>query len=254
VTAAQPVPAGLLAGLPAVATADTGPAGVQPVRDREAVAYVPPAGPEPRRLVVVLHGAGGRPDDVLRLLRPHADAAGLLLLAPASTGRTWDVVLAASRPGSKRRRAPRGPEDRSDPGAGQGPGYGPDVRRIDRCVAEVAARYRVGSYALAGFSDGASYALSLAVASGDAVDAVVAFSPGFLAPDRQVGRPRVFVSHGTRDRVLPVDRCSRRIVPQLRAGGYPVRYAEFAGGHEVPAAVVAEAVGWLSRPGPGAGS
>jgi predicted esterase len=49
------------------------------------------------------------------------------------------------------------------------------------------------------------------------------------------------------DRVLPVERCSRRVVPALRAAGYNVTYEEFAGGHEVPAGTVSTALDWLER-------
>jgi predicted esterase len=52
----------------------------------------------------------------------------------------------------------------------------------------------------------------------------------------------VFVSHGTRDDVLPIDRTSRRIVPALRDDGYDVTYREFDGGHVVPPEVAREAV------------
>jgi phospholipase/carboxylesterase len=45
---------------------------------------------------------------------------------------------------------------------------------------------------------------------------------------------------------LPIDRCSRRLVPALRQAGYRVHYHEFDGGHEVPPPVVEEALGWLS--------
>ena len=58
---------------------------------------------------------------------------------------------------------------------------------------------------------------------------VLAFSPEFLAPAERVGSPRIFVSHGTRDGWLPIERCSRRIVPQLERAGYEVRYREFDG-------------------------
>jgi phospholipase/carboxylesterase len=34
--------------------------------------------------------------------------------------------------------------------------------------------------------------------------------------------------------VLPIERCSRRLVPQLEATGYEVDYREFRGGHIVP--------------------
>jgi len=171
------------------------------------------------RVVVALHGAGGRPDSQIRLFRPHAERHGLLVLAPQSTGRTWDVVTGA---------------------------YGPDVRRVDRLLRRVGAAYRVGGCTLGGFSDGATYALSLGLDNGDLFDSVVALSPGFSAGQHHRGRPRVFVSHGTRDQVLPIDRCSRRIVPALRDEDYDVTYVEFDGRHEVPPPVTARAARWLS--------
>ena len=96
-----------------------------------------------------------------------------------------------------------------------------------------------------GFSDCASYALSLGLTNGDLFTHVVAFSPGFMAPAEEWDAPRVFVSHGAADTVLPVDRCSRRIVPALERAGYAVRYREFAGGHAVPPAIAREAIGWF---------
>lgn len=62
------------------------------------------------------------------------------------------------------------------------------------------------------------------------------------------GRPRVFVSHGTSDRVLPIARCGRRLVPELRDAGYDVTYEEFRGGHRVPPEVAAAAVRWWRNP------
>jgi predicted esterase len=183
--------------------------------------YVPAdADGEPPRLVVMLHGAGGVARSALHILRAEADQHRLLLLAPKSTARTWDVLTG---------------------------GYGPDVRNLDRLLTEVAAAYPLGEYAIGGFSDGASYALSLGIANGDVFDAVIAFSPGFQAARDANGRPRFFVSHGTQDRVLPIERCSRRIVPALEKAGYDVTYQEFDGGHAVPAAIQGEAVEWLAR-------
>ncbi len=144
-----------------------------------------------------------------------------LLLAPESRGRTWDVILG---------------------------GYGSDVAFLDSALAAVVARCPVDTTRLAvgGFSDGASYALSLGLANGDVFGAVLAFSPGFMAPLESRGRPRVFVAHGVQDRVLPIDRCSRRLVPVLRRAGYDLSYREFDGGHGMPAGVVAEAVDWMA--------
>jgi phospholipase/carboxylesterase len=187
-------------------------------RDARALLYVPSG--RPRGLVVVLYGAGGSPPDALGLLEPLADDAGLILLAPRSRGGTWDAALGA---------------------------FGPDVAAIDRLLREVFDRYSVDpkAVAVAGFSDGASYALSLGLTNGDLFRSVIAFSPGFIALVERHGSPRVFVSHGVDDPVLPIDEASRYWVPLLRAR-YQVRYREFPGGHEVPPRIAREAVEWLA--------
>jgi phospholipase/carboxylesterase len=183
----------------------------------QALLYVPP-GDGSKRLVVTFHGATESPEGALALLRPYADRAGLMLLAPKSRGVTWDIV--------------------------QG-GFGPDVAALDRLLERVFAAYPVEGVAAAGFSDGASYALSLGLINGDLFDSVIAFSAGFIALGEPRGQPRLFVSHGTHDSVLPIGRTSRRGVPRLRASGYNVRYREFDGDHEVPPRIAREAVAWL---------
>jgi predicted esterase len=190
-----------------------------PTGDLLAASYVPaPVDGRPYRLMLLLHGAGGAPRQALDLLLPVAERHRFLLLAPQSSASTWDLIIG---------------------------GYGPDVRRIDRLLEEVFDSYPVEHLTIGGFSDGASYALSLGLTNGDLFDSVLAFSPGFAAPLLTHGRPGVFVSHGTEDPVLPIDRCSRRLVPRLRTLGYGVTYDEFAGGHEVPERVVRDAIGWL---------
>ena len=179
-------------------------------------------------LVVLLHGAGANSRDIMPYLRDLAYTAGLILLAPTSREYTWDVIAG---------------------------GYGPDVEAIDQALEETFSRYAVdpGCIAVGGFSDGASYALSLGITNGDLFGHILAFSPGFMAPAAQAGSPRIFVSHGTRDTVLPIERCSRRIVPELERAGYEVRYREFEGGHTVPPGIGREAVAWLTArrdPGP----
>lgn len=177
---------------------------------------------QPTPLVLSLHGAGGNARQGLALLQSLADEMGFLLLAPSAHQQTWDVI--------------RG-------------GYGPDVLLIDQALEQTFSRYNVDPkhVAIGGFSDGASYALSLGTINGTLFSHVIAFSPGFMAPTGQEGAPRFFISHGTEDQVLPIDRCSRRIVPQLQAAGYEVRYLEFAGGHTVPADIAHEAVDWFQR-------
>jgi phospholipase/carboxylesterase len=54
------------------------------------------------------------------------------------------------------------------------------------------------------------------------------------------------VSHGTQDEVLPIDACSRKIVPRIQRAGYDVTYQEFEGGHTVPPEIAEAALGWFT--------
>jgi phospholipase/carboxylesterase len=156
------------------------------------------------------------------LLQDFADKAGLLLLVPDSRERTWDVIVG---------------------------GYGPDVAYIDRALKKTFDLYNINPtrIAIGGFSDGASYALSLGITNGDLFTHVIAFSPGFIAPASQHGSPALYISHGTHDRVLPIDTCSRKIVPRVKSAGYQVRYREFDGPHTVPSEIAGEAIAWFLK-------
>lgn len=195
---------------------------------RDGVLYVParvqPETPAP--LLVCLHGAGGTGARSIIALKEHAERHGILLLGPDSRDATWDVL--------------RG-------------GYGPDVTFIDAALTWLFARFTVdpARTGIEGFSDGASYALSLGIANGGLFSHILAFSPGFMAPPAQEGQPRIFVSHGDADRVLPIDHCSRRLVPILQRAGYDIRYREFSGPHTVPPAIAQMAVSWFVAEGTG---
>lgn len=194
---------------------------------RDGLLYIPSSyQPErPAPLALLLHGAGGRAQHGLPLLQGIADARGMVLLGVDSRRETWDIIAVRR--------------------------YGPDVVFIERALEHVFARCAIDPtrIAIEGFSDGASYALSLGLTNGDLFTHVLAFSPGFMAPARMEGKPRVFISHGTRDAVLPIERCSRRIVPQVQQAGFDVLYREFEGPHAVRSEILEQAVAWfLDKP------
>jgi phospholipase/carboxylesterase len=186
---------------------------------RDGALYIPnrPDATKPAPLIVALHGAGGVASQLIDLLVGPADTHGIIILAPESRSSTWDVI--------------RG-------------GYGPDVLFIDQALQKVFDLYAINPQriAVAGFSDGASYALSIGIINGSLFGDILAFSPGFMAPTQQSDTPRIFISHGVRDEVLPIDRCSRRLVPTLKKAGYDVDYQEFQGGHVAPADMVERAI------------
>lgn len=191
---------------------------------RDGVVYVPatyrPDVPAP--FSVKFHGAGGDGRAGVGPFVASADELGVLLLGVDARGATWDVIRGS---------------------------YGDDVAFLDEALASVFQAFAVdpARVSVQGFSDGASYALSIGLTNGDLFGRIVAFSPGFMVPGVRRGRPEIFVTHGVDDRVLPIDGCSRRLVRLLIHEGYAVEYREFDGGHSVPYDLAAEAEAWVTR-------
>ena len=212
--------------LPALATAGAdalGP-GQHPLgleHDRDGLLYLPRgytagvAAP----LVVLFHGAGGTALSVTYAF-PMADEHGVIILAPDSRDqRTWDLVLGA---------------------------YGPDADFLATALGQTMGRCSVDRQrmSVAGHSDGASYALSFGIGAGDLFTQILAFSPGTMTPIDARGKPRIFISHGIDDNVMPIDDTSRRFVPRLKGLGYDVTYREYAGRHAVPEEIVKAGFDW----------
>jgi phospholipase/carboxylesterase len=84
------------------------------------------------------------------------------------------------------------------------------------------------------------------VINGDLFPRVVAFSPGFVISGTPHGKPRMFISHGTHDHILPIDRCGRRIAATLISHGYEVTFREFDGNHEIPTDIAREGLKWMT--------
>jgi len=110
---------------------------------RDGVLYVPAGykSDKPTPLLIWLHGAGGS-GNVSENMTTLSDEFGFMVLAPDSREWTWDAIL------------------------GQ---YGPDVDFLQRALRQTLSRYNVDKNRLwlGGFSDGASYSLSLGISYGD---------------------------------------------------------------------------------------
>ena len=177
----------------------------------------------PASLAVMLHGAGGIAEHGLGLLRHYADNNNIILLAPASRATTWDIIAKDT--------------------------FNGDVIFINQALSMVFERFNINGrhIAIGGFSDGASYALSLGLSNGDLFTHIIAFSPGFYHTFENKGKPAIFISHGVKDRTLPIAPCSRRIVPRLKRLNYDVHYEEFQGEHEIPTAITVTAIDWFMK-------
>ena len=194
---------------------------------RDAILEIPKnAGASPLPLLVMLHGATQNAEDMFWYLDSAHEEAGVAVLAPNSRDTTWDAI-----------------------GGFPGGSFGPDVEFLNRALQRVFDNVPVDPERLAigGFSDGATYAVSVGLINGDLFSHVVAFSPGFVVDGAPHGKPHFFVSHGTRDHILPIDSCGRRIASGLKARGYEVTFREFDGDHEIPADVVREGLAYVAR-------
>lgn len=192
-------------------------------RDRDGVLYLPPqySHDAPIPLVLLLHGAGGSGARIVRRFQTYADDLGIAFVAPDSTAATWD---------------------RNDRLVS-------DVEFIDRALAVAFRRVRTtpDRLRIGGFSDGASYSLSVGLTNGDLFSRILALSPGFCGPAQEHGKPLLYFTHGTRDDILPIEITSRRIVPMLQRAGYSVEYHEFDGMHETPPEITRPAFEWLIK-------
>ncbi len=189
---------------------------------RDAILYVPQAYDRtaPAPLLVTLHGRDGDARD-WQGWYDEAEDRGFVMLAVESRTVTWDLL---------------------------GGAFGADVTYIDQALTLTFDLCAIDPerVALCGFSDGASYALSLGPPNGDLFTHLVAFSPGFSDPPGRVGWPRIWMSHGTSDPIFDEEYTFRKILPDLRDAGFEVTYVPFDGGHEVPPLIATRALDWFS--------
>ena len=233
---------------------------------RDGYVFVPPtynpAVPAP--LIVTLHGANKTAFNGMATLADAATAAGAILVAPSSRDPvTWDL-FGAGKCESGRRGTTRfvcaggGARTRARARARRRPphplhlpplppsGIGTDVAYINASIAQVSDLYNIDPVrvAIQGFSDGATYALTVGAASGKTFTHVIAFSPGGLAPPQLTGNPAIFISAGLDDAVFPYAN-SAAVVCQLVANQYVVDFLPFKGGHAVPENIANAALQWF---------
>jgi phospholipase/carboxylesterase len=190
-------------------------------RDRDAILQLPKSSSNaPLPLLIFLHGATQTAEDMFWYLDSAPDDTGVAILAPNARDTTWDAITDS---------------------------FGPDVQFLNRALERVFNMVAIdpARVAIGGFSDGASYAISLGLINGDLFKRVAAFSPGFVIDGALQGKPSVYISHGTRDQILPIDRCGRRIAADLKSRGYEVTFREFEGRHEIPKDVMLEGLRWV---------
>lgn len=200
------------------AQATPAPAGLGTLeRGRSRAFLLVPAPLEPERaypLVTVLHGAGRQDELLATAYAPEAAERRALFLIPRSHHPTWDLLV------------------------GEEPH---DLDFLAWAYAWIYERYRIdpARQSLVGYSDGASYALALALSNPRTFTAVAGWAAGFVVMDTAVvgaddPKPRVLLEHGTLDPVFPFEQIAVRNRLVLERLGYPVELRVDEGGVHWP--------------------
>jgi phospholipase/carboxylesterase len=183
-------------------------------------------------LLLLLHGTGGGPEDLVGLARELSPKSALL--APAGP---------VSEHGAPRwfRRLAEGVFDHEDV-----------VVRADQLADFVlAAREHYGladrRLVAVGFSNGANIAAALTLLRPDVLREAALFAsmlPVPEPPELDLNGTRVFLSNGLRDPMAPLD-STEQLVKSLRERGADVTTHRYAGGHQITLDGVEAAKTWL---------
>lgn len=165
-------------------------------------------------LVTVFHGAGRQDEMLVKACRDEPERRQALFLVPRSVEPTWDLIT----------------------GSGAA-----DLEFLEYAWDLIYRRYPVdpGRQVLLGYSDGASYALSMALSNPGIFDAAIAWAAGFIVLDRgSIGRPgtkpRLYLEYGTHDQLFPFEQIALPMRDNLRRAGYEVEFSVDEGGRHWP--------------------
>jgi len=189
-------------------------------------------------LLTVLHGAGRQDEALMRAYRFEAQQRQAFVLVARSRHYTWDLIAFASG----------GASPDGDP-----PALRPDLDFLEYAYDLIYRRYPIdrGRQGLIGYSDGASYALSVGLSNPEHFCAIAAWAAGFVALDDGAEapgtkRPAVFLEYGTHDEIFPFERVAKPMKRQLEELGCHVTFRADEGGRHWPSGdFQPEALDWF---------
>ncbi len=177
-------------------------------------------------LITVLHGAGRQDELLAKACRDEPERRQALFLIPRSLHPTWDMIACDERP---------------------------DLDFLEWAYDLIYRRYPVDHFrqALLGFSDGASYALSVGLSNPRLFRAIMAWAAGFTTIDSTFTRtddpkPDLLLEYGTHDPVFSFEQIALPMRRALEAAGYPVEFRVDEGGRHWPSGdFQSEALDWF---------
>ena len=165
-------------------------------------------------LFTVFHGAGRQDEMLVKACRGEPEARQAFFFVPRSVAPTWDLIAG---------------------------GDGEDFAFLEFAWDLIYRRYPIDPDAqcVLGYSDGASYALSLALSNPGFFDAALCWAAGFAVMDRNaVGlesrRTRVYLEYGTHDELFGFEEVALPMRERLERAGYAVEFSVDEGGRHWP--------------------
>lgn len=179
-------------------------------------------------LITVLHGAGRQDEMLVKVCRGEPEARNALFLVPRSIQPTWDLIVGGGRP---------------------------DLDFLEFAYDLIYRRYPVDErrQAMIGYSDGASYALSIGLSNPNIFRAVMAWAAGFVAYDYSFvkeddPKPELLLEYGTHDEVFSFQQVALPMRASLEEAGYRVEFRVDEGGRHWPSGYFQrEALDWFAE-------
>lgn len=212
---------------------------------RGSATLLTPAEIDPARrypLFTVLHGAGRQDEALSKGYRNEPNARQAFFLIPRSVDPTWDLIVGGERH---------------------------DLDFLEYAYDLIYRRYPIDplQQALIGYSDGASYALSVGLCNSGLFSALMVWAAGFLVVDPATAaefrqpeanaaamapKPRIYLEYGTHDELFSFEQVALPMRANLESAGFDVTFSVDEGGRHWPSGTFhSEALDWYFA---GAGS
>ncbi len=176
-------------------------------------------------LITVFHGAGRQDELLLKACRKQPNERQAFFFIPRSVAPTWDLIA-------------------------DGPPV--DVEFLEYAWDLIYRRYPIdpAQRCLIGYSDGASYALSMALSNPGYFAAAMVWAAGFVLLDRNGYSPegektRLYLEYGTHDQLFSFEEIALPMRDNLERAGHDVTFSVDEGGRHMPSgSFQSEALDW----------
>lgn len=188
---------------------------------------------DPMPLLLVLHGAGRTEEGLKRMVLQYSKVASrkrCIIIVPSSLSSTWDLMQYMKQGTASK-----------------------DTHFLASILDDMGRDYYIDNERIGvlGFSDGASYAITLAVNNAEVFQSAMAWSAGYYHDESgyshppSTRRPTILHGHGQVDTLFDFWKIALPMRQRLRSSGYAVKsYTKKAAGHGTPPEFVEAAIDW----------